>query len=176
MTAAALLGMLSCRPAREEALMDRLQTLSSMAELGTVEYKVKKIIKADDAVWYKYGDRKILFSCPAYLKAGIDMREFSESDVTVDNAGGITVTLPKAKLLTFNMPADEIRQELSIVNGLRFDFTPEEKQQLLAQGQQAIADEVAGMGILDDAEANARHLFTALLAQLGYENITINFR
>lgn len=51
---------------------EKIHNLENMAELGTVEYTVKKIIKADDCVWYKFGDRKILFSSVAYLNAALE--------------------------------------------------------------------------------------------------------
>lgn len=65
--------LVSCSDRTDELLARKISELSDMSELGTVEYTVKKIISADDAVWYKYGDRKILYSCVVYLKAGIDL-------------------------------------------------------------------------------------------------------
>ena len=68
------MGLHSCKP-EEDSINKKIMGIESMAELGTVEYTVTKIIKANDAAWYRYGDRKILFSSVAYLKAGIDMQE-----------------------------------------------------------------------------------------------------
>ena len=147
-----------------------------MAELGTVEYTVTKMILADDAAWYKYGKRKILFSCKAYIKAGIDMREFSADSIN-DNLEkkSISMILPKAKILSFNMPPEDIKEELSIVTGLRDKFTPEQKQYLLTLGENDIREDIPNMGIIEDAQANAKAFFMALLTQLGYESISIKF-
>ena len=50
---AASLLIFSCGPSQEELLQKRVQGLAQMAELGTVEYTVKKIVKTEDSVWYK---------------------------------------------------------------------------------------------------------------------------
>lgn len=176
MTAALLV---SCGPSQDELLSKKMNGLSEMAELGTVEYTVKKIVKADNATpaWYKIGKRKILFTCTAFIKAGIDMKDFSADDVSVNKeTNSISVVLPKAKILSFNMPPEEIKEEFTLVTGFRDKFTPEEKQCLLVLGEKDIRDDIPNMGILEDAEANAKLFFTALFSQLGYEKINIKFK
>lgn len=173
---AASLLIFSCGPSQEELLQKRVQGLAQMAELGTVEYTVKKIVKTEDSVWYKYGQRKILFTCTAFLKAGIDMKNFSADKVSVNKEkNSISIVLPKATILSFNMPPEEIKQVYTRVTGLRDDFTPEEKQELLVLGEKDIIEDIPNMGILADAEANAKLFFNALFSQLGYKTITINF-
>lgn len=50
--------------AGKEAEREMSQMLD-MAELGSAEYMVTKIVKvSDDASWYTIGGRKILFNCP----------------------------------------------------------------------------------------------------------------
>lgn len=168
--------VLSCGRSSDEMIAKKIQSFSEMSELGTVEYTVKKIIKADDASWYKYGDRKILISCTAFLKAGIDMKGFSADRITVSKATrSITAVLPKARLLSFNMPPEMIIQEFSRVSGLRFNFTPEEKQDLMAQAEGDILKDVPTLGILEDAENNAAEFFRTWFSQIGYDNITVKF-
>lgn len=169
--------LVSCSDRTDELLARKISELSDMSELGTVEYTVKKIISADDAVWYKYGDRKILYSCVVYLKAGIDMSAFTPEDVVVDKASeSITVTLPKPVLLSFNMPNDRIDLLYEHVSGLRFEFTQEERLYLKQQAETAIRKDVPNMGILKDAEKNAAGMFAAMFSGLGYENIDVNFK
>ena len=69
----------------QEMVKREVQAISEMRQLGLVEYRVRKIVKADDeGEWYKIGDRKILLSCTAYLKAGLDLTSFDMDDVDVD--------------------------------------------------------------------------------------------
>ena len=92
-----------------------------MRQLSLVEYRVRKIVKADDeGAWYKLGDRKILLSCTAYLKAGIDLSDFGPDDVDVNRLdGSVTVTIPHAILLSLDIPASGIREEYDHVTLLR---------------------------------------------------------
>ena len=166
----------SCGRDESDRVGDAVRRLSSMSELGTVEYTVRKVIKADDSVWYKYGQRKILFTGTAYLKAGIDMRGFGPENVRIsDDATGVTIILPAAKLLSFNMPPEQIRQEFSGVTGLRQAFTPEEKNAIQVQAEKEILAEIPNLGILSDAEDNARLLFITMFSELGYQNVTVKF-
>lgn len=166
--------MVSCGQTRDAALHNTLKGLSEMAELGVVEYTVKKIVSADDENWYTIGDRKILFTCTAFIKAGINLSDFSEESVRVEGKE-IMVSLPKPQVLSFNMPPEEIKEEFTKITGLRGKFSPEEKQYLLVLGEKNIKESIPEMGILQDAEDNARSFFTALLSKLGYKTITITF-
>ena len=56
--------LVSCRQNNE--LGERIEKMKETAEFGTVEYTIKKIIKANDVRLLAIGDRKILFSCTAY--------------------------------------------------------------------------------------------------------------
>lgn len=168
--------MVSCGPSQDELTQKRIQGLSEMAELGTVEYTVKKVVKTDDAVWWKSGKRKIIFTCTAFIKGGIDMKKFSADKVKINKEEkSIAIVLPKAQILSFNMPPEEIRQEFILVTGLRDEFSPEEKQQLLVLGEKDIQEDIPNMGILEDAESNAKLFFETLFNQIGYETVNIKF-
>ncbi|MBA2762039.1 MAG: DUF4230 domain-containing protein, partial [Segetibacter sp.] len=44
-----------------------------------------KIIKANDnKTWFKAGERKILMSCEAHIKAGIDMGSINRNNIRID--------------------------------------------------------------------------------------------
>lgn len=61
----------SCGNSLKDGFDSKMHTIGA-AELGTVEYTITKVVKADDnADWYKFGDRKILFTVKATMKAGI---------------------------------------------------------------------------------------------------------
>ena len=172
-----LLLLSSCGPSKEEIIKQKIQSLTEMAELGTVEYTVKKIIKCNNNEdWYKYGERKILYSSIAYLKAGIDMSGFTAEKIVVDNVNNtITATLPKAKLLSMNMPLELIKEEYCRVTGFRDDFSTEERLSLKQQGETAIREDVPNLGILEDAEKNAKMFFEAMFSRFGYDNVIVNF-
>ena len=159
-----------------DKLQNKMGTLSEMAELGTVEYTIKKIIKSSDETFYTIGERKILFSCCATMKAGIDLDGFSAENVSINSKNKeVTILLPKPKVLAFNMPAEQAKLEYEKVGALRFDFTAEERNNLLRQGEEAIMADAENLGILADAERNARMFFEAMLSQVGFEKINVVF-
>lgn len=170
-----VLCMVGCSPSQEQSLEARLQTMAETAELGTVEYTVKKIVKSSDKQWYTVGNRKILFQTTAYLKAGIRLQDFSADKVHVDEQNNVTVILPHAQLLSFNMPAEEITMVFEDISFFRSRFSADEQNYILQLGEADIRADVPNLGILEDAEKNAKEVFTAMLQQLNYNNINIKF-
>src|SRR5688572_20311408 len=85
---------------------DRVQevlTIRNMNDLATVEYVVTKIIKTNDnKTWYKVGDRKILMSCQASIKAGIDFAALTPENISIDG-DEISLQLPPAKLISLSI-------------------------------------------------------------------------
>ena len=166
------------RAAVEDTVQREIEAITAMKQLSLVEYRVSKIIKADDeGAWYKIGERKILLSCTAYLKAGIDLATFGPDDVDVDWTGKrVSVTIPHATLLSLDMPASEIRQEYDHVTMLRQSFTAEERNALLRQGEKQIRDSVPSLGILEKADENARRFFESVFQKMGFESVEVAFR
>ena len=177
---AALLALPGCsrRSALEETVQREVEAITAMKQLSLVEYRVSKIIKADDeGAWYKIGERKILLSCTAYLKAGIDLATFSQEDVDIDWTGKrVSVTIPHATLLSLDMPASEIRVEYDHVTMLRQSFSAEERNALLRQGEKQIRGSVPSLGILEKADENARRFFESVFQKMGFETVDVSFR
>jgi hypothetical protein len=58
--------------------------IREIGELSTTEYTFSKVLRVDDKVeWWKFWDRKILISCKAKGKAGIDLKAIPEKDIWV---------------------------------------------------------------------------------------------
>ena len=161
----------------EDTTQREIEAISQMRELSLVEYRVRKIVKAnDEGEWYKIGDRKILLSCTAYLKAGIDLSGFSAENVDINRLdGSVTVTVSHAKLLSLDMPASEIREEYDHVTMLRHSFSAEERNALLRQGEKQIRSSVPSLGILEKAEENARRFFESVFTKMGFTSVEVVF-
>ncbi len=97
-----------------------LFSLREISELATVEYTVTKIIKANDnKTWFKIGERKILMSCEAHIKAGVDMSSITKKDFII-NDKDITLQLPPPKVISLSIPAETIKvefQDMTILPG-----------------------------------------------------------
>jgi hypothetical protein len=150
------------------------RTLKDLAELATVEYSVTKIVSYKDVAWY--GDRKILFETAAMVKAGIDLNELADRDIQLHGADAVTVTLPRPKILLFNMKPEHMREIFNESGVLRSDFSNEEKDGLLSQGEKDIRAKVARMDILERAARNARILVESWLKKSGYAAVRVEFR
>lgn len=149
------------------------RTLKDLAELATVEYEVTKIVSHKDIAWY--GDRKILFETAAAVKAGIDLNELADQDVRAEG-DAVTVTLPRPRILLFNMKPGRMREVFNESGLLRSDFSNQEKDALLSLGEKDIRAKVAAMDILDRAARNARILVESWLRRSGYSAVRVQFR
>ena len=155
----------------------QMKDLTELAELGTVEYTITKNVKANDnQAFYKFGDRKILFSVKAFMKAGIDLKGFSNDKVKVDETDkSVTVTLPKPSILSLNLPPEDAKVVYESVGTFRGKFSAADRTALLQQGEKAIMGSVEELGILEEAESNARQFVQAFFKQAGFDNVTVNF-
>ncbi len=150
------------------------RTLKDLAELATVEYSVTKIVSFKDVAWY--GDRKILFETAATVKAGIDLNELADQDIKLEGDAGVTVTLPQPRILLFNMKPEQMREIFNESGVLRSDFSNEEKDALLSQGEKDIRAKVATMDILQRAARNARILVESWLKKMGFTAVRVVFK
>lgn len=144
--------------------------------LATAEYTLGKVIKlSDPPEWYKLGDRKILISTKAKVKAGCDLSQLGEGDIEVVGTK-IKITLPGVTLTSFEMNPDDIRTEMKNVSGFRADFSQEEVNRILKLGEQAIRAEVMKTDILKDAKENTEQFVTDFYKDLGYEEVIVEFK
>ena len=153
----------------------QILALKNLSDLATVEYTISKVIKAsDNKTWYKIGDRKILITCEATIKAGIDLKDLDAKNVTINN-NNINLNLPHSKIISFNMPAEKIKVAYQSNSPLRSDFNAAEKADLLTQGEAQIKEQIDEIGILKEAEKNTTLFVTNFLMQAGYKTVTITY-
>ena len=174
----------------------KIKELTTMSELATCEYEIDKVIASIDhsKTW---GDKKLVYTCKVYVKAGIDLENYDSSKTVIDPlTHSISLTLPKAKILSHDIPREEIKKIYESVGFWRSNNSCTDEASVLAQGEDSILkalgkvekddkDKKSGdmckkvneldLNILADAEQNTRDLFRAALMQLGYETINIRF-
>lgn len=167
----------SCKKDPVQELESRLKNMGGpSAELGAVEYTISKIIATDHDAFYKLGDRKILFSCYSTMKAGVDISKFSAENIVIDEANkAMTVTLPKPKIIAFNMPAEGIKLEWEKSTGLRQKFSEEERLQIHRLAEENVKGDAENLGIIKDAEDQTRLIIEGLVANWGYKKVDVVF-
>jgi hypothetical protein len=160
---------------KQDAQKEILFSLKEMGDLATVEYSVTKIIKANDnKTWFKIGKRKILMSCEAYIKAGVDISSITKKDFTIDDKR-ITLQLPLPKVISLSIPPEKIKVEFQDISLFRDPFNSAERDQLAAQVETQIRKSIDSLGILQQAKINTSLFINNLLVRLGYQNITITY-
>lgn len=148
--------------------------IRSIGTLSTTEYTLGKIIKWNDkGEWYKFGDRKILLSCKATVKAGVNLNALKDSDIEVKGKT-ITIQLPPPEIVSFEMDPDLIRTEMTEVNGFRSNFSQDDKAQALRKGEESIRKDLKKLNILDEAERNAKTFLIDFYKNQGFEQVIVH--
>lgn len=171
---------LTCASCKNSGLNDdpfgaEIKALQSQNAIGTVEYTIQKIVLFDDKKIT--GDRKVVYTVVAHLKAGIPMDDFDSSDVKINKLSNtIDVTLPHAKLLYLNIPPEEIKEEYRKVGILRRKISPQDADSILNKGEQNIRAKIDEYGILKDAEINAEAMVKSLFQSASNKKVTVHFK
>lgn len=168
----------ACGKQKEQKLPETtIYAIQDLGLLATTEYTFGKVLFLDDNKdWYRWGDRKILISVKAKVKAGVDLSKMNASDITIESDKKIKLLLPAPEVVSFNMDPNDIKTEMKDINGLRFDFSQEEKMRVQKMGEDAIQREMRESTILTDARKNARVFLTDFYKELGFEEVIIDFR
>jgi len=172
--AIACLLWLGCRQStpKEATIMSALQ---DMQELATTEYTLTKVVKAsDDQTWFKIGDRKILITCEAKVKAGIDFSAIEIGNIS-KKGKSIRLQLPPSQIISINLPPDKIQVAYQEVGFFRSNFSVAEQTELLQQAERQIKEKAKSLGILEEAQRNTKSWLTSYLSMLGFEEIDISF-
>ena len=176
----AVLMLASCEKKAEESAWQ--QKLRQVAELGTVQYTVQKVVSNSDETWQIFGDRKILFSFRAVIKAGIDMDKFDAESVRIsedkkEKIKSISLVLPQPEILSYNIQPDDVKMIYNQVSFLRTEYTNEERDAIVSKGEMELkVDRELTDMILKDARQNAAMFMEMLLRENGFSDVTITFK
>ncbi len=155
--------------------VDTVAMLQEIGELATTEYTITKVVKAsDDKTWFKPGQRKILITTEAVIKAGIDMKNVTEKDIS-RSGKTITIRLPPPRILSINIPPEKIKVEFEKVTMFRDPFTSKERNDLMIQAEQQIRNSENELGIIDQAKINTQLLLSRVLMQAGFEKVILSY-
>ena len=147
------------------------QRLAELNQLGTVEYNLSKVLIIDDDHWFTLGDRKALITAKANLIAGVDFKKIEILDFKPESS--IDLKLPESEIILLNIPPDKIEFSLLKSTYLRSDFSNEELNNIQILGEQDIRKKIKDLGILVEANKNAKKFLENWLKLLGFK--TINF-
>jgi len=162
--------------AKKEAPRPVVFSLQQIGKLATAEYLVTRIVKAEDnQTWYKVGDRKLLISCTASVKAGIDFSQLKPQNVNQQEKK-VVVQLPPPQLISLNIPPEGIKVTYTDVGVFRDPFSTTEINAIMKTAERQIRQQVTSLLILETARTNAIDFVTRFLTTAGYSDVYVSFQ
>ena len=157
---------------------EKVAKLFNQKKLDLVDYKVRKVLTYEDKtniLLLKFGSKKLLLSCVADVKAGLDFDAFNpETDITVDKQGkSVSIVLPAPSITSFVI--NDVDEEYNVTTGMRKAIKQEDRNLVVEQGRTEIENAIPELGILDEARASAVKRFTSLVEHLGFSHVNITF-
>jgi hypothetical protein len=152
-----------------------IQQIKSLSTLGSVEYSFSKLIKCSDEQTFSIGDRKLLMSCKAYVKAGVDFEKISIPNIDVKNKS-IEILLPKGEIILMSIPAEDIKIINEQTGAFRDKFSNNEIQKIQVLAEKEIKQKLAEFNITDKAESNAQIFLDKWVRTFGFKSVKISVK
>ncbi len=150
-----------------------VEQMKSLSSLGTVEYSFSKLIKCSDEQIYSIGERKIMMSSKAYVKAGVNFEKISVPTIDFKNKS-IEIILPKGEIILMNIPAEDIKIENEKTGFFRGNFSNNEIQNIQVLAEKEIRQKLKDFNITEKAEANATIFLDKWIRTFGFKNVKIS--
>lgn len=144
------------------------ETLIDKVVLGKQEKKLIGLIHLNDARFLAYSK--------ATVKAGIDLNELKPEDVKIEGKR-IELMLPCVRVLDFAYPFTSFVIDSNITeNAFLNKMTIVDYEYFYQQAELDIRNNLKYSGIRTATEEKTRLLFSALLKNIGYEEIYVQFK
>jgi hypothetical protein len=149
-----------------------IHEVQSLARLETIQYSVEKVITAETRqgpFGFLFGDRLLLVAHGSVI-AGVDLAEITESDISIDEKGLVTLQLPPAEIFIAALDNEQTYVYDREVGFLRRGDVELESAARLA-AEKEILEAALSDGILEQAQVNAEAYLFRLLGSLGFSNV-----
>lgn len=149
----------------------------SLGELTTLKYQYKNIISYEDSKQLKglelpFTTKSFLIVYEGYIKAGVDLKNI---DIRISQEDQIVLTLPSAQF-TDNVINEEDVVVYDEKSGLFNKIKIQEVFERLEKEKKKMEKELQEKGFLLEANAQAEKLLLALLKEMGFNDIDMNFK
>ena len=151
-----------------------IHEVQSLARLETIHYSVEKVITAETRqgpFGFLFGDRLLLVAHGSVI-AGVDLADITESNISIDENGMVTLQLPLAEVFIAALDNEQTYVYDREVGFLRRGDVELESAARLA-AEEAILEAALSDGILEQAQVNAEAYLFRLLGSLGFSNVRI---
>lgn len=145
------------------------EQLGSIRELVTQKYIYTNADRGEYTKKWLWGwdvpfsDKSLLVKYDGTIKAGIDLNKV---EIKVDEGNRtITVTIPPSQITDHNVPQNTI-QTFEMKDGLFNKVTPDDSNELISQGKEAMEEKAKERGLLTEADREAEAIVRAFLSLL----------
>ncbi len=189
--AAILYGLRTWLPVSAHALVDRMfhrqtvvrpslptviASIQRLQRLETIVYNTDTVVQGLRTSEFLpdllFGDKLVLMVHGQAI-AGIDLAQFTASDLRLDGHGGIAVHLPPPQIFVTSLDNANTRV-LSRSTGLFVEADPNLETEVRERAENEIRQAALTGGILHAATVNAQATLTSLLNSLGFTSVTFS--
>lgn len=154
--------------------------IQKASKLATAEFKVDKLVfgvKNKRVLWViKLNEAQFLAKSQATIKAGINLEKLKEEDIKIYQ-NRISITLPPIEVLNFSYPAESFEKiELLTSDAFSTRIDLEDQEAFFREAEIDIRNNLKYMGVVETTQQKTRIMLEAMLRNLGYTEIYIDFK
>ncbi|MEM6642357.1 MAG: DUF4230 domain-containing protein [Bacteroidota bacterium] len=171
-----LLLVASCQDRRGLAI----GKIKAAAALATTEFKVDKLVwgvKDKRILWFiQLNQAQFLAKSQAIIKAGIDLDKMGEDDIEIKGSR-ISLTLPHIEVINFSYPSEKFEKvDILTTNAFSTKIDLDDQERFFQEAEIDIRNHLERMGIVKTTQQKTRIMLEAMLRNLGYTEIYIQFK
>jgi hypothetical protein len=171
-----IVGFSSCKEKRG-LIVGKIQKAS---KLSTTEFKVDKLVfgvKDKRIFWViKLNQAQFIAQSQAIIKAGVNLEKVKEEDIIIDG-NKINITLPHVEIINFSYPAEKFKKiDILTKNAFTTKINLEDQEKFFREAELDIRNSLQFMDIVKTTQQKTRTMLDALLRNLGYDEIYIDFK
>lgn len=154
--------------------------IQKASKLATTEFKVDKLVfgvKNKRILWVvKLNEAQFLAKSQATIKTGINLDKLKEEDIKIKQ-DRISITLPPVEVINFSYPAESFKKiDILTSDAFSTKINLEDQENFFQEAEIDIRNSLKYMGIIETTQQKTRTMLEALLQNLGYNEIYIDFK
>jgi len=154
--------------------------IQKASKLSTTEFTVDKLVfgvKNKRIFWaVKLNEAQFLAKSQAIIKAGINLEKIKEEDITIKN-NKINLMLPAVEIINFSYPAERFTKvDILTSDAFTTKINLEDQEHFFRLAELDIRNSLQYMDIVETTQKKTRAMLRAMLQNLGYNEIYIDFK
>lgn len=154
--------------------------IQKASQLATTEFTIDKLVfgvKNKRILWaIKLNEAQFLAQSKAIVKTGIDLQKIKEEDIKIDGQK-ISLLLPPIEVVNFSYPAESFSKiDILTSNAFTTKITLDDQEDFFRQAELDVRNSLQYMDMVETTKKNTRTMLHAMLQNLGYNEIYIDFK